>query len=641
MPALAPMEPAFEGDAFQPADDQAFQTGFRAQLSALSDLAFQQGAFQEEPMVGGAGAIASAETFGAAHFGSSITPGASGSASDSTSATTIGLVLSGAVAVGDLIVVAASRDTASGGYGSESISDTLGNTWTLIGHDNDTANVQGLFWWYTIVTHAGTPTITVTFPFSSAFRAMVAQAWSGIDSSGLDTATILSGTSTTGSSTDNAVTGSITPSLNGCLLIGVINITHNVAAVAAGTGFSENLDTGTSVTELELESFIQPTASTAHASWTVGAPTAGAVYTAAFASFKPNQGAVPVNTSPPVVSGTPLEVGTSLATTDGGWTNSPTGFLYQWQRDSGAGGGGTPGLPDRSLSAWNGLLPSGLSVVTVTNLSQWNAARAAIAPGQLIDVVNPITIPTLDIRTKFASTVAIRFSAVVTIQNTCHLEASNLLIYGGVVDGPTFVSGSYSGSGVEMTNCTNVRWWGGTIKNCAAHGYFAHANGGPNHLLDVSFDISKCGLDLSRDPHAEKGTGLHPCYIGSGDISNAGTDGQFVIVGHDCDTGSNQLGNNIHDSEFWIDARRYNKVAISQVAGNAMQWWSKAGIPNLVNIHVHFCYGEDLQGRMSDVNGLPTGEATNVVVEFARHGGTIRLSPLYSAFTGITYLDCT
>lgn len=39
----------------------------------------------------------------------------------------------------------------------------------------------------------------------------------------------------------------------------------------------------------------------------------------------------PVNTGLPVISGT-AQVGSTLATTNGTWTGSPTGYTYQWKR---------------------------------------------------------------------------------------------------------------------------------------------------------------------------------------------------------------------------------------------------------------------------------------------------------------------
>lgn len=46
---------------------------------------------------------------------------------------------------------------------------------------------------------------------------------------------------------------------------------------------------------------------------------------------------VPTITVAPVASGTPAS-GSTLSTTNGTWTNSPTGYAYQWQRDNAGGG---------------------------------------------------------------------------------------------------------------------------------------------------------------------------------------------------------------------------------------------------------------------------------------------------------------
>lgn len=48
----------------------------------------------------------------------------------------------------------------------------------------------------------------------------------------------------------------------------------------------------------------------------------------------------PANTAAPVTSGTPT-VGQTLSTTDGTWTNSPSGYAYQWKADGASISGAT------------------------------------------------------------------------------------------------------------------------------------------------------------------------------------------------------------------------------------------------------------------------------------------------------------
>jgi hypothetical protein len=66
-----------------------------------------------------------------------------------------------------------------------------------------------------------------------------------------------------------------------------------------------------------------------------GAPAASAV--SALVANPP----VPVNTALPVVSGPP-NLGQSLSTTNGTWTNSPTAFAFEWQRCDSAGANCSP-----------------------------------------------------------------------------------------------------------------------------------------------------------------------------------------------------------------------------------------------------------------------------------------------------------
>lgn len=79
---------------------------------------------------------------------------------------------------------------------------------------------------------------------------------------------------------------------------------------------------------------------------------------------------VPVNTAPPVVSGT-IEIGEVLSCTTGSWTNSPTSYAYQWQRDGVDIGGATASthtVVDEDIGPGTGGVGTGVRcVVTPTN----------------------------------------------------------------------------------------------------------------------------------------------------------------------------------------------------------------------------------------------------------------------------------
>ena len=85
----------------------------------------------------------------------------------------------------------------------------------------------------------------------------------------------------------------------------------------------------------------------------------------------------PGNTALPVVSGT-AQVGQSLSTTNGSWTNNPTSYAYQWQRCQGGSCSNIPGATSNSYGIVTGDAGFRLAaVVRATNAGGTTSASSA------------------------------------------------------------------------------------------------------------------------------------------------------------------------------------------------------------------------------------------------------------------------
>lgn len=103
----------------------------------------------------------------------------------------------------------------------------------------------------------------------------------------------------------------------------------------------------------------------------------------------------PVNTVPPVISGTPT-VGQTLSCNTGTWTNTPTSYAYQWQRETGVSTGIYANITGVTVNQYAlGQPDVGLRIrceVTATNNTSvtdvfpggWNAALAAASDGSTL-----------------------------------------------------------------------------------------------------------------------------------------------------------------------------------------------------------------------------------------------------------------
>ena len=93
---------------------------------------------------------------------------------------------------------------------------------------------------------------------------------------------------------------------------------------------------------------------------------------------------VPANTVPPAISG-PAQQGQSLAASQGSWTNSPSGFAYQWLRCDSLGGNCSPITGATSSDYTPSAADAGSTLrVTVTATNAANSVAATSAPTALV-----------------------------------------------------------------------------------------------------------------------------------------------------------------------------------------------------------------------------------------------------------------
>ncbi len=393
----------------------------------------------------------------------------------------------------------------------------------------------------------------------------------------------------------------------------------------------------------------------------------------------------PVNTLLPVVTGTP-RVGATLTASTGTWAGAlPMAYSSRWQRcaagscapiTGATGWTYTPTSTDAGLSigvtvtatntggssttSSNQTAPITSSTISsytlgaptwpntsepsytpnriATTPAGFNLIISSLHAGDVVEV-NPMTISgEVILGAKPSSLVQIHFDPGVKFTGApsgsylpaVWIHGSNLALYGGDVTNRGNDCVRVQAASADSSGVTNVRWWGATIHDCAGTGFAVQGTGYPNSGLDIAAEIWHAGQDLSLDPHAEKGTGLHGAYLGGGTTTSSG---RFMLDVHDQPTGAAvQVGANLQNSQLWVQAQRITFQAVTQVAGNAVQLWGG----NNRNVTVEDVEADSLAGRVIETDALDGGSGLSVL--YAR-GTNTRLAP-YALGSYVTCVSC-
>jgi hypothetical protein len=285
-----------------------------------------------------------------------------------------------------------------------------------------------------------------------------------------------------------------------------------------------------------------------------------------------------------------------------------------------------PGMPDYDLPAIN--LPA--SPTVLTSASAFTNAWGKLANGQWLQVKNvTFSGDQLTLQGKSAS---------------ARVEFLNCQFRGGAKGSQLnavwvnncakvqFVGGDFKSdgnNGIRFDDCTDLLWWDFFIHDCAGQGVMLRGITKDSSGFDLRGEIANCGLDLSLDPHADKGSGNHAMNMGTG-TGRKCSNGRIVLWVHDQQYGAGCQVENTFNTEFNIDARRCMYVPRNQTGGNPLQFWGTNS-----NNTVKYIYADTINQALNVGDGI---SGSGNVVEYGRSVNS-RVHPSFAKSSAFTYQD--
>jgi hypothetical protein len=226
-------------------------------------------------------------------------------------------------------------------------------------------------------------------------------------------------------------------------------------------------------------------------------------------------------------------------------------------------------------------------------------------------------------------------------------DPSNLRIFGG-----TATTEKTGGFCIVAHGAQHVLWWGFYVHDCGNSGVYLATIQAPFTDNDFQGEITRAGLNLNWDPHAEKGTGLHAALLWDSSTYTYDYSGnRFAFYIHDQPSGagisygSGAAAPNMAGNVIIEKAANLTDVALSQCGGNGLQFWGAGGY----GVDVKYLEVNTAEGRALDAVGTWSSNLQGVKLEYGRASNTNlntqmnESSPTlpWDIWHGIVYQDAT
>jgi hypothetical protein len=302
-----------------------------------------------------------------------------------------------------------------------------------------------------------------------------------------------------------------------------------------------------------------------------------------------------------------------------------------------------------SNTAWARLSNAGFTSIPVNSESELLHALGAIKPKQYIYAASQFSVSseiTLD--------TPLTDYAIVDVKNTMFKTNSPACIYGRNVGYLAWYGGDYNaphGRGIDIVHADHLIMEDFYVHDCGDTGFTPYPGFGPISNCSFKGKLVNNGLDLSFDPHAEKGTGIHACNAADQtydfvnnvlalDVSNQATGGALQLGAPSAKISNITIYMRVKNQGRAIPG--WKGYATSQIAGNVIQLWGGGPFSNVI---CKYLEGDTCMGRMVEDNGIYSTNHTGpqIKVEFAR-GRNMCISPvldknMYAKAKGIVYVD--